>query len=202
MDPVTVAVEGDTDVPVVEKILSSRSLVMGPVFGRQGKGDLDRRMAAYNKAARHRPWFTLRDSDHDAGDCPARLRASLLDVPKSEALCLRFAVRTIEAWLLADREAFAATFGVPSARIPVSPEQLDRPKHELIRLCRDSRRTDVRKGMAPPPSARRDVGPEYTAFIGAYCRDAWRPDVAAQDAPSLARALNELDRLLATKAWG
>jgi|GEM_PF-2797037 len=54
--------------------------------------------------------------------------------------------------------------------------------------------------MVPPPGTN-GPGPEYTAFISRYCREAWRPDVAANAAPSLRRTLREIDRLIAAGVW-
>lgn len=55
--------------------------------------------------------------------------------------------------------------------------------------------------MVPPVGAAGQVGPEYATLIIGYCSSAWRPDVAAQNAPSLERALAEIDKLVATGVW-
>ena len=165
-----------------------------------GKIKFDARLCNYNQAARHGAWLALRDSDHDAGDCPATRRCTLLTVPQSPALCLRLAVRTVEAWLLADAEAFAEHFSVSGAKVPREPESLDHPKEALVNACRSSRRRDVRAAMVPPPRTS-GTGPEYTTFISRYCREVWRPDTAAFAAPSLRRTLAEIDRLTKDGIW-
>lgn len=200
--PIGVVVEGQIDRVAVESILATRSLAIDPhrVIVTGGKQRFDARLATYNLAARHGPWLALRDADHDASGCPVALRRSLLTVSQSPALCLRLAVRTLEAWLLADAEAFSAYFSVPRSTIPRDSEVLDRPKETLVNACRSSKRREVRTAMVPPPGAK-GAGPEYTAFISRFCREAWRPDVAADAAPSLRRTLLEIDRLVAAGVW-
>lgn len=201
---VAAAVEGPTDQAAVEKILASRSLSLDfkRVYQTGGKAKLDQKIASYNAAAQRSPWFVLRDSDRDGQDCPARARAKILPLERqSSALCFRLAVRALEAWLLADKEAFAREFAVSPAAVPPAPESLLDPKLALIEVCRKSRKADVRRAMVPPASSGRKVGPEYTTFVSEYCRNAWRPDTAAMNAPSLSRALEELDKLVQLGAW-
>lgn len=199
---VGIVVEGVVDRRAVQRILASRSLTADPArtIDTRGTGTFDARLATYNAAARHGAWLALRDSDTDGDDCPATLRRSLLSVPQNSGLCLRLAVRTIEAWFLADADAFAEHFAVPLARIPAAPEDLLRPEVELAQLCRSSRRRDIRVGVAAPPGSK-DPGPEYTSVITDFCASAWRPDVAAGAAPSPARALREIDHCLASGRW-
>lgn len=202
MPLIGLVVEGATDRIAAEYLLAARNLEVDPhrVVVTGGKQRFDARLARYNQAARLAPWLALRDADRDANGCPAALRRSLLTVPQAPALALRLAVRTLDAWLLADREAFAAHFAVPVARVPRDPETLDRPKDALTRACRSSRRRQVREAMVPPAGTI-GPGPEYTVAIGDYCRTAWRPATAAASAPSLRRALAEIDRLLAEGIW-
>jgi hypothetical protein len=201
---VSIAVEGDTDVAAIKKILGSRSISVAAQgrFSTGGKGKLDAKLDGFNNAAAHAPWLVLRDSDQDYGDCPTAARQALLPIgTQNPMMCFRLAVRQLEAWLLADREAFADTFAVRASAIPADVEALPDPKSTLINLCRKSRRSSVRKGMAPPARSLGRVGPEYVTLIQNYARDAWRPEIAAATAPSLARALRQIDRLVAEGLW-
>lgn len=194
--------EGRIDQVAVQRLLSTREHSVDPhrVIVTGGKQRFDARLVKYNEAARHGPWLALRDLDNDADGCAASLRRELLAVPQSPALCLRLAVRTLEAWLLADRDAFVEHFAVPRSKVPGSPEELQRPKDALVNACRSSRRRDVRSAMVPPQGTS-GPGPEYTAFVTGYCRSAWRPEVAAGTAPSLRRALQEIDQLTVKGIW-
>ncbi len=182
--------------------MGSRGVGVDPLrtIDTAGKIRFNARIDSYNQAARVGGWFAMRDSDRDAGDCAARLRGSLLSQTQSDGLCLRLAVRTIEAWLLADAERFAEVFGVSRARIPLYPESLADPKRSLVDLCRLSRRRDVRFAVVPPNGIK-GLGPEYTNFVGSFAGTQWRPDVAALSAPSLARATEDIDQMVASGRW-
>ena len=171
-------------------------------FVLRGKGALDKKVGGYNRAAHHGAWLVLRDADHDQDGCVAAVREALVAArDQSDSLCLRLPVRALEAWLLADTEAFAREFSVPESKVPIDVESLVNPKAALVNLCRASRKKAVRLGVVPPIAAAGTVGPEYATFLIAYCQDAWRPNVAARNAPSLMRALYEIDRLVADGVW-
>lgn len=58
---VSVAVEGDTDEAVVQRLIRHIGAEPGPVYGRNGKPDLRARVEGYNHAARRGPWLILVD---------------------------------------------------------------------------------------------------------------------------------------------
>ncbi|WP_146211032.1 hypothetical protein [Quadrisphaera granulorum] len=187
--------EGETDVPATDAILETCGLVRDSArtVVALGKGQLDSRVAALNRNARHQRWLVLRDLDRDEGRCALALRRRLLPPGQQEPhLVLRVAVTSLEAWLLADAEAFADHFAVPLSKLPPHPDDLDDAKVALVNACRSSRSRAVRAGIVPSAQARRRVGPEYVALMGDYCREAWRPAVAAAVSPSLARALRDV----------
>ncbi|MGL4743016.1 MAG: hypothetical protein ACRCXL_01310 [Dermatophilaceae bacterium] len=195
-------VEGLVDRAVVERLLATRSITVDPkrVVVAGGKTTFDVRIRSINRAARGGGWFALRDADHHGGGCPVTVRRGLLAEQQEPALCCRLAVHTVEAWLLADQQAFAEHFAISRDHIPLSPEAEDAPKAALVAACRRSRRRDVRDGVAPP-QGKPGVGPEYTAMLSGYARDAWRPDEAARSAPSLDRALRAVDMLIGRGTW-
>jgi hypothetical protein len=201
---ISIAVEGASDVAAVVTMLRSRGITVEPtrIFVTRGKAKLDSKLKSYNKAAAFSPWLVLRDADHDEGGCPVAVRKSRLSLDEQNpAFCFRLAVRSLEAWLLADAEAFAATFSVTASAIPRDVEQLADPKQAVVNLCQHSRKSAVRQAMVPPEGSAGRVGPEYVTWITEYSRSVWRPDVAATSAPSLARALQNIDRLVASGIW-
>ena len=201
---ISLAIEGPIDRAAASRILSTRNLPLNrnQVFITGGKEKLGAKIAAYNKAARHVPWLILRDLDRDASGCAAKLRQLLLEPSvQAEKMCLRIAVRSLEAWLLADSSAIARYFKVPEAKVPSNPEDLSNPKLELVNLCRRSRSADIRRAMVPPASSRWQVGPEYTARLVDFCTSHWDPESARMTAQSLNRALVEIDGLVARGAW-
>ena len=104
-----------------------------------------------------------------------------------------------EAWLMADASAARAFFR--SAAIPSQPELEPRPKIALVQACRASKLRRIRDGIVPPPRSGGVVGPEYSLLINEYARDHWDVSRALQNAPSLARAVQRLETLVATQVW-
>jgi len=190
---IPVLLEGDTDVPVVRRLFEFIGLEMGTVYGLRGKNWLDQRLNAYNKAARHRTWFALRDLNGDA-TCAPGLVAGILP-ERSRGMCLRIAVRAMESWLLADRQRMAHFLRVPIARMPGDPDDVDNPKLEVVNLARRSRKRDIRIDMVPRPGTTARVGPAYSARIIEFAMRVWRPDIAQESSPSLARCIAALQRL-------
>ena len=160
---ITAAVEGNVDEAVVRRLIEHVGGTPGPVYGRNGKDHLRQRIANYNQAARLSPWVVLVDLDHDA-ECAPPLRSAWLPA-LSPYMCLRVAVRQVEAWLLADRERLAKFLSVSTSRIPHNPESVEHPKNTLVEIARYSRRRDIREDMVPRPGSGRAVGPAYTARL-------------------------------------
>ena len=182
---------------MLRRLVQEAGGTVGRVYGRQGKDHLIRQISAYNHAARFFPWVVLIDFDRETQCLPQYIRQVLPD-PISDRLCLRFAVRSIEAWLLADRERFATFFSVNEARIPLVPDSLPNPKRALIDLAQRSRRRDVRESLVPRAESGRTVGPGYTYWIIEYIQDSrlgWRPEVAASSSESLTRCRACIRRL-------
>ena len=104
------AVEGPTDEAVLRRVIEHHGATLGTVYGKAGKSALLRQLRGYNQAAGMQPWIVLVDLDHDA-DCAPPARARWLPQPAPNML-FRIAVREVESWLLADREALASFLGV------------------------------------------------------------------------------------------
>lgn len=179
------AVEGPTDEAVLRRVIEHHGATLGTVYGKAGKPALLRQLRGYNQAAEIQPWIVLVDLDHDA-DCAPPARARWLPQPGSNML-FRIAVREVESWLLADREALAGFLGVALARAPTQVESLADPKIALVNVARASRRRNIRADMVPREGSGRVVGPAYTSRLIEYAQGVWRPDIAAQHANSLAR---------------
>lgn len=196
MNFVHYAVEGPTDEPVAKKILLATGLEPFRPFTANGKSNLDRKLAGLNLTATSMPWLVIRDLDHDdERSCIPVLRENLLgDHQCNRFMCLRFAVRAMEAWLIADRDAFAEFFGI-RRKVEQQPESLDNPKRYLINICRKSAKKPVKEGVPPLPLSNRSFGPDYATLIQEFAEDHWDPLRARANAPSLGRALDSLARL-------
>jgi hypothetical protein len=111
-------------------------------------------------------------------------------------MCLRVAVRAVEAWLLADAERLATFLYIPRHRVPTLPDAEADPKATLVRLARRSRSRLIRRDMVPRMGSSARVGPGYAGriveFVTATASRGWRPAVAAEHSDSLRRCLDAL----------
>jgi hypothetical protein len=192
------AVEGPVDEAVLKRLIEQAGGIPGVIHGKRGKDYLRSKLRGFNLAARFSPWVVLVDLNHEA-ECAPRLRQSWRLDQHSPQLCFRIAVRTVEAWLLADRDSFAKFLGIASSRIPKNPETESDPKETVVRLARRSRRRNIQQDMVPRPGGGREVGPAYSSRLIEFIEKEWNPERAALTAPSLARALKCIKRLLEIK---
>lgn len=202
---VTGAVEGTLDEAVLVRLVEHVGAEPGPIHGKAGKQRILERLGGYNSAAEHAPWVVVVDLDSDA-DCAPPFRSRHLEQP-SRFMCFRIAVRQIEAWLLADRERFAAWFSVAPSLIPANPEGVQYPKQHVVELVSHSRRRDIRQDMVPREGSGRNIGSAYTSRMIEFATDVesgWRPDVAVQHSDSLARCVTCIEgvRSSASALWG
>ena len=188
-------VEGASDEGMARSILIECGLMPGIVSGRHGKDHIKKKIRGYNHAAKRIPWFVLVDLD-DPNSCPAELCNIWLPEP-GNFMVLRVAVVEMESWLMADREMTATFLGVAISKVPTMPDGLPDPKQYLINLARRSRKREIREGLVPRIGSGALVGPTYASDIGNFGRTQWRPNVAAQNSPSLARCIARLRELAA-----
>lgn len=190
------AVEGIVDEAVVQKLIIGAGACPGTIYGKIGKAFLRQKVQGFNNAARTWPWLILTDLDNDA-DCAPTLCAQWIPDP-APLMCLRIAVREVEAWLMADVESLAEYLRVARSKIPDNPEQLVDPKREMVNIARHSRRTAIQKDMVPREGAGRSVGPAYASRMIEYIQTSWRPNVASEQAESLMRAISCIRQMVAT----
>jgi hypothetical protein len=192
--PVTIAAEGILDLAILRRLTRDVGLTPTVVHGGRGKAQINKRLAAYNQAAKHSPWVVLRDLNSDCA-CAGELVAKLLPSP-ARLMTFRVAVREVETWLLADRERFAAVFKVAARALPNLPEQLEHPKAALLEAVQKSSSRDIRSAMViRPASGTLASGPEYNALLENFAGSEWQPAAAAKRAPSLAKARLRIQEL-------
>ena len=195
------AVEGRTDVPVARRLIRLVGFQPREAIVAGGKSKLDLRVRALNRSGAQVNWLVLRDLDHDA-PCASQLIGDLLGAgTRFPRVAVRAPIRTMESWMLADREGFAQEFSVSRHQVPHDPDELDNPRQALVNLCRTSRSREIRVTMAPRTGSRRPVGPEYTYRISAFAQRPWSPARASRNSPSLQRTISALRRLVEDGIW-
>ena len=129
--PINLAVEDPLSEAVLRAILrqSNRPYAVGTCYCQGGYGYLKKTIRRFNNAAKGTPFLVL--TDLDKADCPPGLIQAWLPDPKHPNLLFRIAVREVEAWILAHREAFALFAGVQQELIPQDVDALDDPKRSL-----------------------------------------------------------------------
>lgn len=189
---VTIVCEGVTDEPVLRRLVESEGLGVAVVHRTKGQGLLDARLQKYAAAARFSLWFVVRDLDRHP--CAKQLRQSLIaDSPPG--LSFRIAVREVEAWLLADVDAFTDFFRTSPSCLRQDPETIPDPKQALLRSLIQSKNPKVRSRYVQQVATSLSFGPEYWSGLEEFVVKAWCPRRAARRAPSLERAISDLRRL-------
>lgn len=191
--------EGPTDRALARRLIREAGGRPGADYAQRrgaspGKDYLDKRLRAFNSAARFGPWLILRDGD---AECPVELSARLIQNP-SRWMRLRIVVPMVEAWLIADREALAGFLGVAVANIPVEPELIRRPKAAILELANRSRKRDIKADFLPWRHSGRVEGAGYASRLIEFIGEGWCPERAALAAPSLGRAIESLKDLIET----
>jgi len=192
--PVSFAVEGPTDEAVVRKMAKHVGAEVHQVLGKSGKHWVLARLQGLNQSARGQPWYVLVDLDQDA-PCAGEFVHRVLPHP-SPSMRFRVAVRSIEAWLLADRAGFARFFGVRQAELPLAPESESNPKGVVVNLARRSRKRHVLGGVPPRAGSGRSTGDLYSSLLIEFVAKQWDLEVARRNSVSLDRALLRLAGLI------
>jgi hypothetical protein len=193
---VVVATEDEPSEAVAVRLVGAAGCSVLNKLRRGGFGYLKSNLRRFAELARTYPVVVLTDLDNR--NCPVDLVAEWtqeLRLPSN--LHLRVAVREIEAWLLADREGFAAFLGVSERRIPYDVETVRDPKALVMQLA-ERARSDLRRDLLPPAGAIASQGLGYSSRLAEFAREHWNMEAARLRAPSLDRAMCRL----ANAGWG
>ncbi|MCA9038195.1 MAG: DUF4276 family protein [Planctomycetaceae bacterium] len=108
----------------------------------------------------------------------------------SHRMWFRIAVREVESWLIADREALAAFLNVAPANLNATPDNLPDPKQHLLNTIRTKCRANKYREMLPTRHA--SIGVNYNPMLVEFIEKHWDPGRAVDNSDSLRRALNAL----------
>lgn len=135
--------------------------------------------------AKFQPVLCIADTD---GKCVKELLAKWLPKALPHNFCLRLAVAEAESWLIADRKSIAEYFGILEKHISKAPDEEVDPKRHLLNLARKSKNRDLRLEMVSQTDHSKQ-GTGYNPRLRDFVKKHWSAQRAAENSPSLARAL-------------
>lgn len=180
-------VEGNLEAAVLPEIFRQLGLGDSMLRVRIAGGGMRfwREAIRYNEAAKHKTMIGL--ADLEQAPCAAELLHQRLPAGRLPTFHLRLAVRMLDGWLMADREAFARWLGVSVALIPPSPDDEPHPKRRVVELAGRSSKKRIRESLMPLETGA-SVGAEYVPVMADYAKTRWSVLRAAERSPSLKRA--------------
>ena len=190
---INLVVEDALSEAVVREILrqSGRSFVIGSCSNRRGSGNIKNIISGLNNAAKGTPYFVLTDLDNI--ECPLALISNWLpQQSRHPNLIFRVAVREVEAWVLAHRQAFSEFFGIPIQSIPINVDRIDDPKQFLVNLARKSKKRIIREAIVPATNSTAQIGKDYNGQLVQFVHQTWKIDEAKSCSESLTRAINKI----------
>lgn len=195
---INIAVEGVTDEVLLKKVIREfPELHIMQSLGLRGIEHLKKKLNDYNQAAQQFPFICL--VDLDANPCPVDYLGELLPENPHADFLLRIAVKTLVAWIIADRKMFAAFVNAPENKLPSNPENEVNLKQTIVKLVRRYGNKELKRDMVPAKGSSGVVGNAYTTQIIRFIETQWRLEVAKTNAPSLQRACHAFERLIAEK---
>lgn len=194
---IVLVVEDQLSLAVGQKLVGEvpGALQVGLQLVARGSGMIRKSLPKYRGASHVQPHLIL--TDLDTMPCAPALLLQWGAVRLPASMLLRVAVREIEAWVLADKEAFAGFAEIAEIKLPDEPELLDDPKLTLVNLVRRSRNRRLQAELVPRQGSALSIGPLYNERLSMFVRDCWRPHKAAEHAPSLQRTRRRIAELAA-----
>jgi hypothetical protein len=190
--PINLVFEDVLSEAVLKQMLkqSQRPFLVGDCFNQRGNDQIKKNISGFNNAAKGMPYLVLTDLDN--ADCPLVILSEWLTQPKHPNLLFRIAVKEVEAWLLAHREAFAKFLGISVDLIPGDADRIPDPKQLLINLAKKSRKRKLREAIVPEPNSTAKIGKDYNGQLIEFVNKSWQVASAQTNSPSLERAMNAL----------
>lgn len=190
--PINLAVEDALSEAVLREMLkqSQRPFLVGASFGNRGNSYLKKIISGLNNAAKGMPYLVLTDLDNT--ECLSALISNWLSQSKHPNLLFRVAIREVEAWLLAHREAFTKFLGIATELIPHDVDAIADPKQFLINLARKSRKRNLRDAIVPASNSTAKIGKLYNSTLIQFVQQNWQVNSAEKNSSSLQRAMNAI----------
>lgn len=174
---------------LLQKILQvyRKDISIAGIAGKKGNDYIKQGLKGFNDASKAIPHIIITDLDRIK--CAPFLISSWTDFPIKNTLLFRIAVKTSDAWILADRKSFSNFFGVPLNKIPLDTETIADPKRFIITLARNSRKKFA-KELVPMGNAIQ--GPGYNLYLQKFVLNHWNPEDASNSNQSLKKAVDRI----------
>lgn len=194
MKPCLLAVEDELSEIAARRVIGAYSrLQVSECYGKKGFGYLKANIDKFQEAARQIPYVVL--TDLDQYPCATALKDNWGVISTQRDFIFRVAVRSIESWLMADRENCADFLGIATRKIPLNPDAENNPKRLLIELAKKSRKREIKDDLVPKEKSTSKVGRNYNGRLGAFARERWDIESAQKHSNSLSRAIRALKKL-------
>ncbi len=193
---INLAFEDSLSEAVIRQMLvqSGRSYKIHRCFSNNGNGYLRAKIDGFNQASKYMPFLVLTDLD-STYNCPIELRNDWLPLNKQHSnLLFRIAVKEVESWVLAHRNAFSKFLGITKDLIPIKVDELRDPKQTLINLAKRCRYREIREGIIPRLNSTAKQGPDYNGQLVRFVEKNWNVNQAKINSPSLYRSLEAVKR--------
>ena len=165
---------------------------------KHGFGDIKNMIPSFLNMSRS-GIYTFIITDLDSRVCVGRLIRDWFGIANDKTnlipkeLVFRVAVREIESWILADRKEWADFIDIPERNFQEFPDDLEDPKRFLLNVLRKKGKKKFHKEMLPRGDAH--IGPRYNEILCDFIKNRWSPSRAADNSPSLKRALDALGKI-------
>lgn len=170
---------------------SQRPFSVQNSYNCRGFGKIKKQILAYNNAAQSTPYLVL--TDLDRAECPLIIINTWFQTKsKHSNLLFRIAVREVEAWLMADREAFAKFLGISIDLIPTDIDNIADPKTNLINLVKKSKKRQLKDSIVPAKNSTAKIGKDYNGPLIEFVQQYWQVTKAEINSPSLRRAIKSI----------
>jgi hypothetical protein len=191
--PVHLAVEDELSEAILRKVIEDcrNRFAVEKCFRKGGNSYLRKSCLAFNRASRFTPFIMLTDLDMHL--CAPELIRNWLPEDVNPYFEFRVAVREVESWLMADRDAFASFAGVRSSVIPLDLDSVPDPKRFLFQVLSASRKRQLARDIIPDRYDSRKVGRAYNARLVGFVRSDWHAIRAQVHSDSLRRAVHALE---------
>lgn len=206
---VYIAGEDDVTRAIIIRIIADYAPNLHIVQSLPARGsELKKKIASFNILSLTKPVILLSDMDTD--DCAPIAKNKLLNgIVQNECLVINIAVDEAEAWLLADKEGFAAYLGIPLELMPDAERQRFGGRNETLemkvclkssyylthKLMAHSNNAILRAQMGVAPNESRSKGREYNVAVLPFIRSLWNVENARRRSYSLNGMIKRVEAL-------